>query len=637
MTDTTTSPPPADPYAAPTLDCDIVMKGGITSGVVYPLAIAELARDYRFRSIGGTSAGAIAAAAAGAAEYSRHRRTGGTGFPELERLPAWLSGPSKDVVGSNLFALFQPQRGALPIYSVITAGLRKKGRIGRILRAALTEFAGGALAGAAPGIAIGLLAALFARDAGLVLSLFAAAIIAVVGAGVGMALSAGVSASRGLVGNRYGMCSGAPGAGYGDAPALTPWLTELLDRMAGIPDTRRGQSIPRGGEPPEPLRKPLTFGDLWGTDDPKAEHDVELQFVTTNATHGRPHRLPYDTTGLYFDPAELRDYFPDWVVEWMEKRPRAPRRPRKEGDERSFTPDPRLRILPEPADLPVIFGARLSLSFPFLISAIPLYAVDFTRPLEARRQERCWFSDGGLCSNFPVHFFDRPLPAWPTFAINLRDLPPAARLDPVEANNSYVVPRNGGGLGEWWTRFDRGGALKQLGGFAAALGFAAKDWHDHVQLKVPGYRDRVVHVSLSPDEGGLNLDMPAELIEHLGARGRAAGKKLGDRFSPSGDGTEMTWDNHRWIRFRSTLNLLEEELRSLRTVLDATRPAGASYRDLIAREDPPSYGWASAAQRTATLEWADRLLNDDFLKADKPVTERGTPRPRPELRIVPRI
>ena len=41
--------------------CDLVMKGGITSGVVYPKAIDELAHEYMFKNIGGTSAGAIAA------------------------------------------------------------------------------------------------------------------------------------------------------------------------------------------------------------------------------------------------------------------------------------------------------------------------------------------------------------------------------------------------------------------------------------------------------------------------------------------------------------------------------------------------------------------------------------------------
>ncbi|MCE8442678.1 patatin-like phospholipase family protein, partial [Rhodovulum sulfidophilum] len=47
------------------------MKGGTTSGVVYPPAIALLGDKYRLRSVGGSSAGAIAAAVAAAAEYRR--------------------------------------------------------------------------------------------------------------------------------------------------------------------------------------------------------------------------------------------------------------------------------------------------------------------------------------------------------------------------------------------------------------------------------------------------------------------------------------------------------------------------------------------------------------------------------------
>ena len=42
-------------------ECDLVMKGGITSGVVYPSAIRKIAGRYRFRNLGGASAGAIAA------------------------------------------------------------------------------------------------------------------------------------------------------------------------------------------------------------------------------------------------------------------------------------------------------------------------------------------------------------------------------------------------------------------------------------------------------------------------------------------------------------------------------------------------------------------------------------------------
>ena len=31
---------------------------------------------------------------------------------------------------------------------------------------------------------------------------------------------------------------------------------------------------------------------------------------------------------------------------------------------------------------------------------------------------------------------------------------------------------------------------------------------DNAQAKMPGFRDRIAHVCLGPDEGGLNLDMP---------------------------------------------------------------------------------------------------------------------------------
>src|SRR4029077_18943429 len=70
---------------------------------------------------------------------------------------------------------------------------------------------------------------------------------------------------------------------------------------------------------------------------------------------------------------------------------------------------------------PILLGARMSLSFPILLSAVPLYAANFERePKEGKYPlEACWFSDGGLTSNFPIHFFDAPLPLRPTFGIDL--------------------------------------------------------------------------------------------------------------------------------------------------------------------------------------------------------------------------
>jgi hypothetical protein len=67
-------------------ECDLVMKGGITSGIVYPpLAIKLHNKGYRFRNVGGTSAGAIAAAATAAAELG-----GDAGFQKLEAVRKWL-------------------------------------------------------------------------------------------------------------------------------------------------------------------------------------------------------------------------------------------------------------------------------------------------------------------------------------------------------------------------------------------------------------------------------------------------------------------------------------------------------------------------------------------------------------------
>jgi len=43
---------------APPRSCDVLMKGGITSGVIYPSAVCELARHYKLASVGGSSAGA---------------------------------------------------------------------------------------------------------------------------------------------------------------------------------------------------------------------------------------------------------------------------------------------------------------------------------------------------------------------------------------------------------------------------------------------------------------------------------------------------------------------------------------------------------------------------------------------------
>ena len=111
--------------ALPEKECDLVMKGGITSGVVYPGAITRIADDYRFRNLGGASAGAIAAVAAAACEYRRNR-----GYPDafdvLDEVQHEISGPG------FVQSLFQPTAEAKPAFDlalrlVTTTGSSRRG------------------------------------------------------------------------------------------------------------------------------------------------------------------------------------------------------------------------------------------------------------------------------------------------------------------------------------------------------------------------------------------------------------------------------------------------------------------------------------------------------------------------------
>ncbi len=77
-------------------------------------------------------------------------------------------------------------------------------------------------------------------------------------------------------------------------------------------------------------------------------------------------------------------------------------------------------------------------------------------------------------------------------------------------------------------------------------------------MRAPGYRDRLVHVSQHDNEGGLNLDMPQDVVRRLSCRGERAGKMLVDRF-----GDPAGWTEHRWVRFRSCMELTEDWIRQL--------------------------------------------------------------------------
>jgi predicted acylesterase/phospholipase RssA len=601
-------------YSAATRKCDIVMKGGITSGIVYPRAVSRLAKDYRFQSIGGTSAGAIAAAVTAAAEYSRQRGT--IVFDKLNEIPQWL-GESSVGRNSNLLNLFQPQAGSEGLFRIALAFLVKPWwrRLLKVIQTVWIDL----LIGTLPGVLVATLAVRYPKI-GIALGLLVALSGAVVSGVIGILMRI-----LRLRNHRFGLCTGYKKPEAGKPPALTNWLNDLINSLA--------QHEPH---------KPLTFGDL-------RRHGVTLRIIATCLTLGRPYTLPFESGEFYFCPEEMRRFFPSKVVSWMEEHVSTSWTHSEEIDASG------LKRLPPADDLPVILAVRMSLSFPILFCAVPLYAVDWTRRRrsikeptpskrvagdalaadELRRPEQVWFSDGGICSNFPLHLFDSPLPRWPTFALDLADVRPDRVGDP---NRVWMPSTNRGGVAFRWTRLNSQSAWSTMT-FLFSIVDSARNWVDSLQSMVPGYRDRIAHIYLDENEGGLNLTMPIEVVSKVADYGFEAGEKLVDRFAKgveNGKPTKMNWENQRWVRYRSTMATFSAFLSRYRLAYEQPAEHDPSYITLINRgADAASYPLTAAQVESAALIAAelDRLSKE----VEECRFELHSPRPEPVLRVRPQF
>jgi len=451
--------------------CDLVMKGGITSGVVYPKAILKLASEYRFQQIGGASAGAIAAAFTAAAEMNRD----GDGFQRLAELP--------DKLGEGLSDLFQPYPAHSKLYKKVLQRVQagKKFGIGfivwniRPIRKLL----------------------------------------------------------KSIESLHFGVCPGTtqdPRSGAG----LTDWLNTQLEYVAGRIDG-----------PNDPLPdKPLTFGML-------SDSNVSLKLITTNLSRHRPETLPL-RAGFQMKEDDLDTFLPTNVSKILRQNPREE--------------DPTFFKIPDGQDMPVLLAVRMSLSFPLLFSAVPCYAMDFSLIQETPecaeqkgKPQLNLFSDGGISSNFPIHYFDHLIPTRPTFGISLEEHHECRQGK--DSNNQplwnrvYLPYKAGSGL-TYSTR-----PINSLFGFFFSIVNSAKDWQDSLQNRMPGYRERVVHVYLKEDEGGLNLDMPPETISKLTELGGLAGTRILDGHGTDIEGQpKFSFDVHRWRRVLSVMAALEEEV-----------------------------------------------------------------------------
>jgi predicted acylesterase/phospholipase RssA len=620
--------------------CDLVMKGGITSGIVYPNAVLSLAREYRFKNIGGTSAGAIAAAVAAAAALGDRRCRAGealgtqAGFAGLADVSAQLSRRG------FIYSLFQPAYGARTAYRLLVMLAGKAGLPRKVLclLAAVFAIAPLELLAALVGLlGIGWLAAgVDGMWATLLPSLLCA-----YGAGV---LASALRVARVARRNLLGLCSGATQANAGN-PALTDWLHTQLQALSG-----------------KPLDQPLTFADLHNaprySGEPAGVHAISLQMITTCVSHTEPRTLPFGASQFWFRRDEFEQLFPASVVAWLLAHAGVP----------NHVDGVDYYRLPEGDQLPVLVATRMSLSFPLLISAVPLHE-------PARRERRCeppadaapphddrnvadstegltsgghgcgpvitafrvcWFSDGGISSNFPIHLFDAALPRWPTFGINLiyphQAEPLRASPDSPGAINAavFLPTENRHGWQRSYQSIARPLAAAEMSGFLFSIVSTMQNWRDVLQARAPGYRDRIVHVSLQGDEGGMNLDMPQAVLSRIAAKGSVAGERFCD----------FSFANHYWIRWRNLASAYQRyTLEVARTDDPAQRVAAwQDAYETVSRGEPPapSYRLGSEDKRRASQQlWRLMVEQGEAWEDLGPDLTEGAPRPLPQMKVTP--
>lgn len=410
------------------------MQGGVTSGVVYPTAICELSRRFRFRRVGGASAGAISAALLAAAEMQRQDlRTAGDPNPNqpfgnLNALGVRLAAPlnAGDPDGQRVLeGLFEPDNATAPLFAVMRGAL-KAGVPGALLPLAgwLAQQPGARQARQALR-ASGLLAPLsgwtdrqpWREEARALLgagqlepawtslvrhpwlagaavlagtALLAWTVFAVARTGLGWTLQWAVVLAAWLpllvLGGLAALLVRRAVTSLGQAAAglLEAAQTGTREAHRSLIDNHFGLATGFGGGEAHRLTPwlhrelqrlsgapgVLTFGSL-------RARQVELKLVSTCLTRQRPYVLPLDQRSddhkdFYFRPDEWQRFFPADVLGYM-----------MEHAERMYMdpglPAPPARLgwsyyrLPPEEHLPVLVATRLSMSFPGLFSAVPLH------------------------------------------------------------------------------------------------------------------------------------------------------------------------------------------------------------------------------------------------------------------------
>ncbi|HEU5231159.1 MAG TPA: hypothetical protein VFU49_25280, partial [Ktedonobacteraceae bacterium] len=181
-----------------------------------------------------------------------------------------------------------------------------------------------------------------------------------------------------------------------------------------------------------------------------------------------------------------------------------------------------------------------------------------------------------------------------------------------------------------WTRID------QLFPFLLAIFGTSQNYRDTMQANLPSYRERIVQIRLSDNEGGLNLAMPPDIIKEVVDKGAEAGQMLSNPET-------FNFEHHWWVRFLVLMAQLEENIESMEEVLVNTPDIEERIKQELADELGYPYchdeRWCDEALlrikdlTTMICSWkqaAERWKQPTFFSADAPL-------PKPVLRVTPPI
>ena len=461
---------------------------------------------------------------------------------------------------------------------------------------------------------------------------------------VSIGAATGVSASilwsrtlKAMAANGFGLCDGHSShpSGKGDEP-LTDWMTRTIDEIAGVSGHHLAFSDLWGKEATERRAELLSKAtDQTATVQDWRDYDpeVDLLVMTTNLTFRRPYTFPLSQQRdrFYFCEICWKQYFPSSVIKQLKEAKGGGLAPDLMSASASGDGEPTIPmrcprhpekaeavwLLPDAAETPIVVAARLSLSFPLLISAVPMLCIDYSRADHERSLICTWFSDGGIASNFPIHFFDAPWPRRPTFGIDLQPL----HLDYPDQRvwrHTESEPRP----------FPSAQLIASVTSFVSSMVRTMQNWADASQVTMPGFRDRIVEVRLGEDEGGLNLQMAPSTIEGLA--------NLGDEAAQALEGFDF--EQHEWVRYRAAMSALTELLDKMaeRYPPDA---GSEGYQDFLRRYSSTAavYAHSTPEAIAADIAATEELMQvaERWAATQYPLSAPKVPEPRPRFRPTP--